>query len=106
MSQAIPLTNSSQLASRAGQEVRMIGKVQRVSGGVLLLQASDNGTVEVKMQMEEEPASQYVEVIGRASRTGDSITQHVLLQLGDSLDLGLVESLVKLAPQYPTLFAA
>ena len=31
MSQAIPLTNSSQIASRANQEVRIIGKVQKVS---------------------------------------------------------------------------
>lgn len=30
MSQAIPLTNSSQLASRVNQEVRIIGKVQKV----------------------------------------------------------------------------
>lgn len=30
MSQAIPLTNSSQIASRANQEVRIIGKVQKV----------------------------------------------------------------------------
>ncbi|WFD40044.1 uncharacterized protein MJAP1_003026 [Malassezia japonica] len=105
MSQAIPLTNSSQLASRVNQEVRIIGKVQKVSSGVLLLEASDSGTVEVKLQMEDTPTSQYVEVIGRVARTGDSITQHALLPLGDNLDLSLVEQLVKLEPQFPTLFA-
>jgi len=73
------------------------------------------------MLQDESPTSQYVEVIGRVSRTGDSITQHALLSLGDELgtflrhmlplflirakDLGLVEHLVKLTPQYPTLFA-
>ncbi|KAI3626934.1 hypothetical protein CBS14141_000935 [Malassezia furfur] len=102
MSQAIPLTNSSQIASRANQEVRIIGKV---SGGVLLLEASDNGTVEVKLQLDETPTSEYVEVIGRVSRTGDSITQHALLPLGDNLDLSLVEQLVKLTPKFPSLFS-
>ncbi|WFD01778.1 hypothetical protein MOBT1_000454 [Malassezia obtusa] len=57
MSQAIPLTNSSQIASRANQEVRIIGKVQKVSGGVLLLEASDNGTVEIKLQLDDTPTS-------------------------------------------------
>ncbi|PKI85019.1 hypothetical protein MVES1_001314 [Malassezia vespertilionis] len=105
MSQAIPLTNSSQVASRANQEVRIIGKVQKVSGGVLLLEASDHGTVEIKLQMDEAPTTDYVEVIGRVARTGDSVTQHALLPLGNNLDLSLVEQLVKLTPQFPTLFA-
>ena len=55
---ALPLVTSAQLSSRAGQEVRIIGKVQKVSllltkvsGDVLLLEASDNGTVEIKLQM-------------------------------------------------------
>mgnify|MGYP002758860330 CR=1 FL=1 len=71
-----------------------------MSGGVLLLQASDNGTVEVKLQMvrvraprsppltprqEDTPTSEYVEVIGRVSRTGDAVTQHAMLSLGDNL---------------------
>ena len=66
---------------------------------------------------EEGPTSQYVEVIGRVSRTGNSILQHALLPLGDDLglcdkmhmgltvDLSLVEHLVKLTPQFPSLFA-
>lgn len=66
----------------------------------------------------ETPTSQYVEVIGRVSSSGDAITQHALLSLGDNLgmcsclsvsltllDLSLVESLVKFTPQYPSLFA-
>ncbi|KAL4401105.1 DNA repair protein [Malassezia pachydermatis] len=105
MSQAIPLTNSSQLAQRVGHEVRIIGKVLKVSGEILLLEASDNGTVEIKLQPGETPTSQYVEVIGRVSSSGDAITQHALLSLGDNLDLSLVESLVKFTPQYPSLFA-
>ncbi|SHO77575.1 Uncharacterized protein MSYG_1917 [Malassezia sympodialis ATCC 42132] len=105
MSQAIPLTNSSQMSSRANQEVRIIGRVMKVSGDILLLEASDRGTVEVKLQMDQTPTSQYVEVIGRVSRTGDSVTQHALLSLGDNLDLSLVEHLVVLTPQYPTLFS-
>ncbi|WFD27020.1 hypothetical protein MNAN1_002014 [Malassezia nana] len=105
MSQAIPLTNSSQMASRANQEVRMIGRVMKVSGNILLLEASDRGTVEVTLQVDQAPASQYVEVIGRVSRTGDSVMQHALLSLGDNLDLSLVEHLVALTPQYPSLFS-
>lgn len=56
-----------------------------------------------------------MEVIGRVSRTGDSVTQHALLPMGDDigtlisdlhvLDLTLVEHLVNLAPQYPALFS-
>ncbi|WFD33770.1 hypothetical protein MCUN1_000587 [Malassezia cuniculi] len=82
MSSALPLVTSAQLPSRAGQEVRIIGKVQK----------------------DENPSSEYVEVIGRVSRTGDSITQHAVLPLGDNLDLTLVDKLVKLAPQFPSLF--
>ncbi|WFD19306.1 hypothetical protein MCAP1_001531 [Malassezia caprae] len=94
------------MASRANQEVRIIGRVMKVSGDILLLEASDRGTVEVKLQMQDQtPVSQYVEVIGRVSRTGDSVTQHALLSLGDNLDLSLVEHLVVLTPQYPTLFS-
>ncbi|WFD41666.1 hypothetical protein MPSI1_000298 [Malassezia psittaci] len=105
MSQAIPLINSSQLGSRVNQEVRIIGRVQRVSGEVLLLEASDNGTVEIKLQLDDSPTTEYVEVIGRVARSGDSITQHALLPLGDNLDLSLVEQLVKYTPKFPALFS-
>ena len=54
---------------------------------------------------DETPTSTYVEVIGRVSRSGDTITQHAMLPLGDSLDMALVDHLVKLAPQFPSLFA-
>ncbi|AXA49100.1 replication factor A3 [Malassezia restricta] len=105
MSQAIPLVNSAQLAERQSEEVRLIGKVLKVSGDILLLEASDHGTVEVKLQVDDSPATQYVEVVGRVSRTGDSVTQHALLSMGDDIDLTLVEHLVHLTPKYPALFS-
>lgn len=74
-----------------------ICRLTQVSGGVLLLEASDNGTVEIKLQLvgdvqlahlqDDTPTTQFVEVIGRVSRTGDSITQHALLPLGDNLGM-------------------
>lgn len=54
---------------------------------------------------DEKPTSEYFEVIGRVSRSGDTITQHAMLPLGDALDMTLVDHLVKLAPQFPSLFA-
>lgn len=67
---------------------------------MLLLEASDNGTVEIKLQLvrscaqrahqqDDTPTSEFVEVIGRVSRTGDSITQHALIPLGDNLGRSL-----------------
>lgn len=70
-----------------------------------LSRSSCRWCVATRADQDDKPTSEYVEVIGRVSRTGDSVTQHALLPLGDTLDLTLVDHLVKLAPQFPSLFA-
>lgn len=131
MSQAIPLVNSSQMASRANQEVRIIGRVMKVRYDGLIpgvwrhsppggfgpghggSQVADGACVHVDMTGPDACVA-----IRRSDRTrfadrrlGDAARPALAWrQLGYAtrlltLDLSLVEHLVVLTPQYPTLFS-
>lgn len=74
MDKPTPLINSSMLGHYSGQTVRVVGKVQKLTGNTLLIQTSDSGTVEVTLNPDSDiSGSTYVEVTGKVAEGGSSL---------------------------------
>ncbi|PWN91695.1 replication factor A protein 3 [Acaromyces ingoldii] len=102
---ATPLINSDMMSSHTGQTVRVVGKLQKVSGRDFVLQTSDSGHVEVRMSQDTNlSGSGYVEVIGRVSADGEYITEFTCIDLGNNLDLDMVQKLVEIQQKVPEIF--
>lgn len=68
------MINSSMLAQYAGQTVRIVGKVQKMTGNTLLIQTSDLGNVEIALNPDSDiSGSTFVEVTGKVSEGGSSL---------------------------------
>lgn len=91
MDKPTPLVNSSMLGAYTGQTVRIVGKVQKITGNTLLLQASDHGNVEVALNPDSDiSGSTFVEVTGKVSEGGSSldgnqIREFTTVDCGDSV---------------------
>lgn len=84
------MINSTLLPSYRGQTVRIVGKVQKVTGNTLLLQSSDMGNVEIALTPESTDLSQavYVEVTGKVAETAageDQIREFTTVNIGDNV---------------------
>ncbi|PWZ01171.1 replication factor A protein 3 [Testicularia cyperi] len=107
MEKPIPMVNSSMLPQFRGQTVRVVGKVHKLTGQTLLLQTSDLGTVEVALNPDSEiSGSQFVEVTGKVSDSSDSdqIREFTTVNIGDDVDMTLVENVVQISTAFPALF--
>lgn len=79
MDKPTPLINSSMLSQYSGQTVRIVGKVQKVTGNTLLLQTSDLGNVEVALTPDSDiSGSKFVEVTGKVSDGGSSLDGNLI----------------------------
>ncbi|PWN52443.1 replication factor A protein 3 [Violaceomyces palustris] len=107
MDRPVPLVNSQTLANHRGQIVRLVGKVHKLTGNVLLVQASDQGFVEVYLNPESNVSgSVYVEITGKVSESGESMRELLSINFGENLDLKLVEEVVQLVPKFPEIFSS
>ena len=82
------MINSSMLAQYAGQTIRIVGKVQKVTGTTMLIQTSDLGNVEVALNPDSDiSGSTYVEVTGKVSESGDGnqIREFTTVDCGDNV---------------------
>ncbi|PWN17771.1 replication factor A protein 3 [Microstroma glucosiphilum] len=105
MEKPTPFINSSMLPQYRGQIVRIVGKVNKVSGTTLLLQTSDLGHVEVQLNRDTELSSaQYVEVIGKVADSGEVLREFASVDVGDGVDMNLVERVVEISAKVPQLF--
>ncbi|KDN52235.1 replication factor A protein 3 [Tilletiaria anomala UBC 951] len=105
---ATPHINSARLGSFAGRTVRVIGKVERVEGNVVMLKSSDEGLIEVSIANLGEhdwPNLQYVEIIGKVSKSGDVLQEFSTIEMtGPELDMKLVDRLVAFEEKLPDVF--
>lgn len=91
MDKPTPLVNSSMLGAYTGQTVRIVGKVQKITGNTLLLQSSDHGNVEVALNPDSDiSGSTFVEVTGKVSEggsglDGNQIREFTTVDCGDSV---------------------
>ncbi|KAJ1024750.1 hypothetical protein NDA16_002790 [Ustilago loliicola] len=109
MDKPTPFINSSLLSQYTGQTVRLVGKVQKITGNTLLLQTSDLGNVEVALNPDSDiTGSTFVEVTGKVSEVaggeGWQVREFTTVDCGDSVDLGLVENVVQISAAFPALF--
>ncbi|EST09053.1 Replication factor A protein 3 [Kalmanozyma brasiliensis GHG001] len=110
MDKPTPLINSSMINQYAGQTVRIVGKVQKITGNTLIMQASDHGTVEVALTPDSDiSGSSFVEVTGKVSdggsgMDGNLIREFTTVDCGDGVDLALVENVVQISSAFPALF--
>lgn len=79
MDKPTPLINSSLLSQYSGQTVRVVGKVQKLTGNTLLVQTSDLGNVEISLNPDSDiSGSTYVEVTGKVSDGGSGLDGHLI----------------------------
>ncbi|KAK9895559.1 replication factor A protein 3 [Cystobasidium minutum MCA 4210] len=103
MAMKTPRVNSAMLSQLQGRTVRLTGKVVRLEGDTAILECSDNGNVTVKLNRDSNFADAYVEVICKV--TGDTtVSELTSYNLGDNLDMKLVEAVVQSSRAYPYLF--
>lgn len=125
MDKPTPLINSSMLSAHRGQTVRLVGKVQKVTGNTLLLQCSDLGNVEVALTPDSDVgAATHVEVTGKVAENGadgDQVREFTTVDIGDTVgklrppprkythadpvaDMSLVEQVIQISGAFPALF--
>ncbi|PWN26625.1 replication factor A protein 3 [Jaminaea rosea] len=105
MEHPTPFINSSLLPNYRGQIVRITGKVTKLSASTLLIQTSDMGNVEVGLNRDTDlDGAKFVEVIGKVADSGETIREFTSLDLGDGVDMNLVERVVTVSQKFPGLF--
>ncbi|KAL8281365.1 hypothetical protein RQP46_006399 [Phenoliferia psychrophenolica] len=98
-----PRVNSALLANFSGKTVRITGKVISLAEDSAVIEASDAGQVTIRLGPEASYADQYVEIIGKV--VGDLTVQELSsVNLGDNIDMDLVEQTVQLMQGHPQLF--
>ncbi|KAK4702032.1 replication factor A3, partial [Phenoliferia sp. Uapishka_3] len=109
MDRPTPRVNSSLLEkygqpnSSSGDPIRITGKVERLDGNSAVIEASDQGHVTVKLSPEANFSEAYVEVIGKVAQ--DLTVQELTsVNMGENLDMSLVEQAVNLTQAYPGIF--
>ncbi|CBQ68761.1 related to single-stranded dna binding protein 12k chain [Sporisorium reilianum SRZ2] len=111
MDKPTPLINSSMLSQYSGQTVRIVGRVQKITGNTLLITTSDQGSVEIALNPDSDiSGSSFVEVTGKVSEGGSSldgnqIREFTTVDCGDGVDLTLVENVVQISAAFPALFS-
>ncbi|KAI0696841.1 replication factor A protein 3 [Cytidiella melzeri] len=104
-----PRVNSARLGDYLSRTVRLTGKVLRFTdaSNEVVLQASDGGEVRVIMisGSESSMTSSFVEIIGIA-QSPNSVKAQACLNLGDDLDLDLVNFVVEKwhDPKFASMF--
>ncbi|SNX86300.1 related to single-stranded dna binding protein 12k chain [Melanopsichium pennsylvanicum] len=111
MDKPTPMINSNMLSQYANQTVRLVGKVQKITGNTLLLQTSDLGNVEVVLTPDSDiSGSTFVEVTGKVSEGGSGMDGYLVREFttvdcGDNVDMTLVENVVQISASFPQLFS-
>lgn len=106
MERPTPRVNSAMLTDYQGKTVRIIGRVLNRQAGNIIIQASDEGQVKVKLSQGSSISDDatFIEVIGKVSQSDLSVTELTSVDLGTDLDMGLVEKFVQLASLHPEVF--
>jgi len=106
MERPTPRCNSTTLTRYPNKLIRLAGRVLRVDNDLLVLEASDQGQVRVKLRdgSAESITDQYVEIIGRVSSNDNLVTEMTFTNFGDDFDLKGWESVVNISHANPKEF--
>ncbi|CDZ96329.1 RPA3 [Phaffia rhodozyma] len=90
-----PRVNSALLNEYRGKTVRLTCKIIKLNGDTAVVEASDQGQVDLHLNRESHLSDPYVEVIGKV---GDDLSIKVLtgMDMGADLDLSVVDAVVKM----------
>lgn len=90
--------NHQQLRNYIGQEVKLVGKILKVSGVNATMETSDGGRVSI---MSNKPAygCEYVEVTG-TTINNETIREKSHVELGSNFDMNIYEEALKRSRKY------
>ncbi|CAM0138049.1 unnamed protein product [Umbelopsis sp. WA50703] len=86
MEKPTPRVNSATINNHIGHAVRVTGKVISLNGDSAILEATDNGQIQVQLNGQSQWATQYVEVIGQVLAE-NTLKEFTSTNLGDTFDL-------------------
>ncbi|PFH32941.1 replication factor a protein 3 protein [Besnoitia besnoiti] len=97
------------LAQHVGATVSLTGRVKQVEEGIVILQTCDGSCVKCQLATEAPPCK-FLKVTGRVQENLTLVQHenHVLVPLGDELDMGLARDVAYVTkhPLFSTLFEA
>ncbi|GAB5587725.1 hypothetical protein Unana1_02625 [Umbelopsis nana] len=91
------------MKNHVGHVVRVSGKVVSLNGETAILEATDNGQIEVILNGQSQWGTTFVEVIGQVS-SENTLKEYTFTNLGDSFDLALANKVVEYGQKCPELF--
>ncbi|PHJ22625.1 replication factor a protein 3 protein [Cystoisospora suis] len=99
----------SKLSDYIRRTVSVTGRVKQVEDGFVLLEACDGKEVRCRLATDSVPACRYLKVMGEVHEDltlHQAPDQHVLVPLGDQLDMQLVNDVMYLTnhPRLSSLF--
>jgi len=97
-----PRINSARMGQYIGRHVHLTCKVIKAQGENIIVQTSDGGQVEVKLVGDQTALASYVEILGKV--TGQRLVALQVRQLGDDVDLDVVNQLVELMHKSPGIY--
>ncbi|KIY50970.1 replication factor A protein 3 [Fistulina hepatica ATCC 64428] len=106
MSSYAPRVNSKRMQSFRAKPVRLICKIENISGSSATVTTSDGGEVAVKLTpdfgMEQGP---YLEIIGNVV-DDTTLKMMTFMNMGQDLDMKLVDDAIELSfsPTYRSMF--
>ncbi|ORY97765.1 replication factor A protein 3 [Syncephalastrum racemosum] len=103
MEKPTPRINSALREQYVDQTVRIIGKVSTFKDDMAVLETSDKGQVLVHLNGNNKWGSDYVEVIGKLTKEF-ALEEYKTNNLGNDLDLDLVEKVVQFSLKCPEMF--
>ncbi|CAO3657877.1 unnamed protein product [Umbelopsis vinacea] len=83
MEKPTPRVNSATIKDHVGHVVRVTGKVISLNGETALLEATDNGQIEVALNGQSQWGTKYVEIIGQVT-SENGLKEYTFTNLGDS----------------------
>ncbi|CAO3680679.1 unnamed protein product [Umbelopsis ramanniana] len=103
MEKPTPRVNSNTLKNHVGHTVRVSGKVISLNGDNAIIEATDNGQIQVILNGQSQWGTTYVEVIGQVTPE-NTIQEFTFTNLGNEFDLALANKVVIYGEKYPELF--
>ncbi|KAL3901100.1 MAG: hypothetical protein SGCHY_000853 [Lobulomycetales sp.] len=101
---SIPRINSQMLERQKGNVVRLVGKVLQSQDNAVVVEASDQGQVNVTLSSQSNlDVGSYYDIIGRVDENL-VISEMNLGDFGNDMDLAAYDKMVVIAQSFPDIF--
>ncbi|KAF9519422.1 hypothetical protein BS47DRAFT_33037 [Hydnum rufescens UP504] len=98
-----PRINSARLDAYVGRTIRLPCKVIKMQGDKVIVESGDGGQVEAKTLQDCQITDDYIEIIGTVLNA-DSVRMLQLTNLGNNIDLRMIDGLIELTFLHPHIF--